>query len=49
MQEDHEDDPAKTKAYTLAGASLKMYWSERKLAEWHGAFIRCVARKFGLL
>ena len=39
----------KTKAYTLAGASLKMYWSERKLAEWHGAFIRCVARKFGLL
>ena len=39
----------KTKAYTLAGASLKMYLSERKLAEWHGAFIRCVARKFGLL
>lgn len=39
----------KTKAYTLAGASLKMHWSERKLAEWHGAFIRCVARKFGLL
>ena len=38
----------KTKAYTLEGASLKMYWSERKLAEWHGAFIRCVARKFGL-
>lgn len=38
-----------TKAYTLAGASLKMHWSERKLAEWHGAFIRCVARKFGLL
>ncbi len=39
----------KTKAYTLAGASLKMHWSERKIAEWHGAFIRCVARKFGLL
>ena len=35
--------------YTLAGASLKMCWSERQLAAWHGAFIRCVARKFGLL
>lgn len=39
----------KTKTYTLAGASMKMHWSERKLVEWHGEFIRCVAKYFGLL
>lgn len=39
----------KTKKYTLAGASMKMHWSERRVSEWHGEFIRCVAKYFGLL
>lgn len=39
----------KTKKYTLASVSMKMHWSERTLAEWHGEFIRCVAKHFGLL
>lgn len=39
----------RTKSYTLAGASLKMHWSERNLAEWHREFIRCVAKCFGFL
>lgn len=39
----------KAKKYTLAGAALKIHLSERTLTEWHGEFILCVAKYFGLL
>lgn len=37
------------KTHTLEGAAMKLHWSARKLVEWHGEFIRYVAKKFGLL
>ena len=37
------------KTHTLEGAAMELHWSARKLVEWHGEFIRCVAKKFGLL
>ena len=37
------------RTHTLEGAAMELHWSTRKLVEWHGEFIRCVAKKFGLL
>lgn len=37
------------KTHTLDGAAMELHWSTRKLVEWHGEFIRCVAKYFGLL
>lgn len=37
------------KTHTLEGAAMELHWSTRKLVEWHGEFIRCVAKYFGLL
>lgn len=37
------------RTHTLEGAAMELHWSARKLVEWHGEFIRCVAKKFGLL
>lgn len=37
------------RTHTLEGAAMELHWSARKLVEWHGEFIRCVAKYFGLL
>lgn len=37
------------RTHTLEGAAMELRWSTRKLVEWHGEFIRCVAKYFGLL
>lgn len=37
------------KKYTVAGAALKLGYSERTVVQWHGDFIRLTARNFGLM
>lgn len=37
------------KTYTLEGAAIKLNRCHRTLVQWNGEFIRCVARKFGVL
>lgn len=37
------------RSHTVYGASLALHVSERTAREWHGAFIRMVAKNFGLL
>lgn len=38
-----------SKTHTLSGAALACYVGERTALEWHGDFIRCVAKHMGLL
>lgn len=37
------------KTHTLEGAAMKLHRCKRTVAQWHGEFIRCVAKYFGLL
>lgn len=37
------------KTHTLEGAAMKLHRCKRTIAQWHGEFIRCVAKYFGLL
>lgn len=37
------------RTHTVSGAAMAVPCSERTAAQWHGDFIRCVARHYGLL
>ena len=37
------------KTHTLEGAAMKLHRCKRTVTLWHGEFIRCVAKYFGLL
>lgn len=37
------------KTHTLEGAAMKLHRCKRTVAQWHGEFIRCVAKYFGLI
>lgn len=37
------------RTHTLEGAAIQLHHCSRTAAQWHGDFIRCVAKHFGLL
>ena len=37
------------KTHTLEGAAMKLHRCKRTVTLWHGEFIRCVAKYFGLI
>ena len=42
-------DAVVSRAWNEMLVAMELHWSTRKLVEWHGEFIRCVAKYFGLL
>lgn len=36
------------KKYTLDGVAMNLHRCKRTIVQWHGEFIKCVAKKFGL-